>query len=265
MKILALLIALFISHFRPGVARLRDLTWLSRVPELVSGQGPAALPMSVLIAVCLLAGSLAVAAGDALLGDFGVLLVGLIVVIYTLGPRDLDRDLSAANDDGDLARQHEALEHLQLRTDMDGAAAAAATLHAALSRWFGIVLWFVVLGAPGALLYRGIREAYHHADLKPSERHWLGRLLAWINWPVMLALVGAIALVTDFDRVRAVFRGRPDRWELPPALLDDLTAALCAADQDLAGGLADGRQLAWRALILWLVVVSLLLIAGWVQ
>jgi len=244
------------------VARLRRYDWLLAGPERLSDKGPQWLPAAGLAAVTIISGLLATLAAAWIAGPFGVLLVSFCAVLYTLGPEPLDRDIRLASNPGEPERQQVALERLLLTRTSSGAEAAAAALHAALARWFGIVFWFVVLGVPGCLLYRGLRQAHRSRALDTPERAWIGRVLGWMNWPVVALMTGAIALMTDLDRVKATFDARPDRWQLPVALLDDLARALCDPGDDLAQGLADGRRLAWRSLSIWLVVLSLLLLAG---
>jgi len=262
LKILSLLIAFALSHQWPEASRLRRFDWLLAAPRRASGRGPQWLPAALLTALALLIGGLATAIASGLAGLFGLLLLGIATVLYTLGPEHLDRDIRMASNPGEPDRQQVALERLLLTPVASGTEAAAASLHAALARWFGIVFWFVVLGVPGALLYRSLREAHHGYRLGAAERAWMGRVLSWMNWPVVALMTGAIALMTDYDRVKAAFDAREDRWQLPVALLDDIARALCDPAGDLASGLADGRRLAWRALGIWFAVLSLLLLAG---
>lgn len=262
MKILSLLIAFAISHRWPEASRLRRFDWLLAGPTRTSGRGPHWLPVAILVTLALVVGGLATALATWMAGLFGLLLLGIATVLYTLGPEHLDRDIRMASNPGEPEKQQVALERLLLTPASGGTEAAAASLHAALARWFGIVFWFVVLGVPGALLYRSLREAHHTAGFESAEHAWLGRVLRWMNWPVVALMTGAIALMTDYDRVKAAFDAREDRWNLPAALLDDLARALCDPADDLAAGLADGRRLAWRALGIWFAVLSLLLLAG---
>lgn len=262
MKILSLLLAFAASHHWPAASRLRRFDWLLAGAEHASGRGPQWLPLATLVALALVIGALATAFASWLAGLFGLLLLGIATVVYTLGPEHLDRDIRMASNPDEPDKQQVALERLLLTPASSGNEAAAASLHAALARWFGIVFWFVVLGVPGALLYRGLREAHHGNRFEAAERAWMGRALGWMNFPVVALMTGAIALMTDYDRVKAAFDAREDRWELPVALLDDLAGALCDPADDLAEGLADGRRLAWRALGLWVAVLCLLLLAG---
>lgn len=262
MKILSLLIALLISHHWPAAARLRRYDWLLEAARRTHGRGPDWLPATAVGIAAVVVGGLLTWLFAAIAGLPGLLLIGTAAVLFTLGPHHLDRDIALASNPAEAERQQVALERLQLRRDSSGTEAAAASLHAGLARWFGIVFWFALLGPAGCLLYRGIREAHRLDRLEPVEREWVGRVLGWLNWPVVALMTGAIALMTDYDRVKAVFAQREDRWEMPAALLDDIALTLCDPSGDLADGLADGRRLAWRALSIWLAVLSLLLLAG---
>lgn len=262
MKILSLLLALLVSLRWPGTAQFRRYDWMLAVPARARSKGPDWLPVAALVTIALLAGGLATLAAAWLAGLFGLLVLGVVSVLYTLGPENLDRDIEMASDIDAPEKQQVALERLRLTPVSTGTEAAAASLHAALARWFGVVLWFVVLGVPGCLLYRGLRDARRSSHFDAPEHAWMSRVLGWMNWPVVALMTAAIALMTDFDRVKGAFDAREDRWQLPAALLDDLARALCDPSDSLAEGLADGRRLAWRVLSIWLAVLSLLLLAG---
>lgn len=264
MTILALLAGLLASHFLPKLELIRNYSWLSALVGQARKLGDAAwlavlatIVVPVIIAVVL--GLLA----ELALGDLGFLVLGVLVVIYTLGPRDLDRDLKIALDDAKPDGREVALEHLQLDSEASGQEAAAAVLHASLSRWFGIVFWFAVLGPAGALLYRCARIVGRDPGLKQAERRWIGQLVYVLNWPVVALMVTATALMADFDRTFWVWRGRDNPWQLDPDILDELAAALRGDGDALDEGIKDGRRLVWRMLGLWLAVLSLLLLAGW--
>jgi len=262
MKILSLLIAFAISLRWPSRAQWRRYGWLLALPERLSRRFPEWTPLAAIMLVALIAGGLASALAASAAGLFGLLVIGTLAVLYTLGPHSFDRDIELASGNGSPEAVQVARERMLLPPGAAGERAAAASLHAALARWFGVVFWFAVLGPAGCLLYRGVREAYHAEPLSHGERSWMAHALTWLNWPVVALLVVAIALMTDLDRVRAAFMAREDRWRMPAALLDDLAQVLCAPSEGLSEGLADGRRLAWRAMGIWLAFLSLLLLAG---
>lgn len=264
MTILALLIGLAASHFLPDVRRIRDYRWLQAPVQTAGRLGDAAwLPMVAVIAVTIVTAILVTGILDLLAGNFGVLLASIAAVMYCLGPRDLADDLEQAADDDDNDRRRLAREQLHLHSGDGARQAAAATLHAALARWFGILFWFALLGVAGALLYRLTRVLARDTDLGDEQRAWMDRLLTVLNAPVVLFMLLAIALMTDFDRVLDVWRERAEPWLPDASLLDAVSEALCPDHPGPAAGLESGARLVWRMLGLWLVVLSILLLAGW--
>ncbi len=269
MTLLALLIALGVSRAWPDVERWRQIDWLAEPALWVSRRGPAWAPAAATVIAALAAGGLLAALAHLLLGGFGQLLAGTVVVLLVLGPRDLDRDADAAARGGEGS----AMARLRLRIEPESTRqqGAAAVLHAALARWFGVLFWFAVLGIPGAVAYRSIRVARHLFPAGTEQRPAFDTVLGVLNWPAVALMTLSVALMTDFDRVLDRFDARADRWRFPARLLDDLAGAVCgAAERDevdgetdpLADGLRDGRQLARRVLALWLAVVALLLLIG---
>jgi len=270
MTIFVVLVGLLISHYATGVRRLRRFDWLLQPVRLVarSRPEPAWLTMLVVILIAWLAALLAEALMTGLLGHFGWLLLALVVFIYCLGPRDLDKDVALlterASETADPAVA-EALAGMQLAPGDPPQAAGAAVYHAALSRWFGLLFWFVLLGIPGALLYRLARFALQD-DHAPPVHDWLVRLRLVLDWPVLFLMVLSAGLCSDLDRVLQVWRERAREtvlWGLTPAILDRIAQVHVAPDADFAGALQAAHEQVWRMLILWLVVLSLFLIAGW--
>jgi len=270
MTILIVLAGLLISHFATGVRHLRNFSWLLWPMEQVRQRwsGPEWLPMVVVIATAWLVTWLATGLMTSLLGVVGWALLALMVFVYTLGPRDLDQDLAVllARDDGaDPAQVSETMAAMQLKPDDPPAAIAASVYHAALSRWFGLLFWFVLLGIPGAILYRLTRAALQQR-LDVEEMDWMARLRLVLDLPVIGLMVAATAMCGDLDRVHRVWRdaaGSDPLWGLTPATLDKIAAELLPEGADFREALISGQQMVWRMLILWLVVLSLILLAGW--
>lgn len=258
MTLLALLCALGISHAWADVEHWRRHEWLAEPARRLAGQG--ALPAVATLLLALLTGALLAGLADQLLGPFGLLLVGVAVLLFSLGPRDLDRDIQAAA--GGRENAVRARERLGLAADAEASQGAAAALHGGLARWFGVLFWFAVLGIPGALAYRAVRVARREFPPGQRERRAFDAVLGILNWPVVGLMLVSIALMTDFDRVLDRFDARGDRWRFPAGLLDDLATALCSRSGGMAGGLESGRRLVRRVLVLWLAVVAALLLIG---
>lgn len=270
MTILVVLLGLAISHLVFPVARLRQFDPLLKPVRWTRRRYPEpawAVAASVVLTALLLA-LLSSAIAEGLLGTLGWFLLALFVFVYTLGPRDLDRDVQALLSGGNEPRYLKARRIMRLRSDANAVEAAAAVFRAAEARWFGILFWFVLLGIPGALLYRLSRISLHEADLHPAQAAYLLRLRAVLDWPVLLLMLFSAALGGDFDRVRRAWhrhRGEASVWHLDSSVLDDMAGVLTDPVGSFEQGIHSGHQLVWRMLLIWLVALSLLLILGWLS
>lgn len=270
MTILIVLVGLLISHFATGFRHLRRFDWVG-VPLLwLHGRFPQQpwLPAVALIVLSVTGSWLALWIATSLLGLVGTFLLALAVFILTIGPRDLDRDVAMLTGriDDDVAEVQSAQEAMRLDTEAKAPEGAAAVFHAGLSRWFGLLFWFVLLGITGALIYRLTRVALQMKEADPAVLEWLARLRLVLDWPVLALLTISLALVNDLDRVLSARRAQLEQapaWLITPSILDRLAASLVDENADLAAGVAFGHQMVWRILVLWLVLLSILLLAGW--
>lgn len=218
---------------------------------------------------------------------FPGLLFGIGALFHCWGPRDLDLDVDAIVDAPDAAARNAAIARLSPNaTDMPSL--LVAVFHAARRRWFGVLFWFLLLGAFGAVLYRLVAlAAEDDAGLLPSgNAAGAKRLLAWLEWPVSQLMALFMALVGDFDTVfsawkqnggagfdaNADFLGAAGRASVRSELADDAqdyadageSASDIARELGAMPELRDAMSLAWRTLVAWLAVIALFVIAGWV-
>jgi len=275
MTILVVLVSLLVSHLVPGVRGVRRFDGLLWLAEQVEAR--VNLPSwgwtALIVIIAVVVGAVISALGQGLLGPLGWFVIAVLVLVLCLGPRDLDVDVQAMLDDPNSDAADEARVALNIRPDDDGDMAAAAVFNGALARWFGAIFWFVILGIPGALLYRLTRVSVLHSALDEARRDHLLRLRTVLDAPV-IALIGlGLALTADFDRiVQAWVQYRRDREPgdlisgLPQAaLLTRMASTLVSPGVALPVGLRSGHHLIWRVLILWLVVLSILMLAGWLS
>lgn len=268
MTILIVLIGLLLSHTFTAVGRWRSFDWLLWPTRQLITRYPAQawLPLAAVILVALLAAWLATALAMLLLGGFGWVLLALATFIYTLGPRDLDRDVHLVLEEPADAEGREAAQALGVDRESSPPQSAAAVVHGARTRWFAILFWFTLLGIPGALLYRLCQKAMQIDGLSDDAADGLARLRWVLEWPVLVLMTVSLGLVTDLDRVVQAWKHyHRDRawWIFSPRLIDDVMGAVLVEETSRDAGLRRGHQLSWRMLVLWLVVMSVMLIAGW--
>jgi AmpE protein len=223
------------------------------------------------------------------------LVFAVAVLFYAWGPRDLDLDVDAIINAPDTTSRREAMARLwpgAAPLTIDGAALVSAVFQNALRRWFGVLFWFLVLGPCGALLYRltVLASEGSYAHKLPAEAAEGARtLLQLLDWPVAQLLTLSLALVGNFDTVLSAWReaggasftldhrfldaaGRASvRTELADEAAD--YAEEFGAQSDAASTvvtapelpeLRDAMSLVWRSLLVWLAVLALFVIAGFV-
>ena len=305
--LIAVVLALFLGHVITGLTRLRRYGWFDH--WLAFGEnrldGLFGSRFSLLLSLGL--PLLLVAILQAWLQGryFGVpaFLFALLALLYSWGPRDLDRDVEAIEEAPDEEARERALAQLADRRGAphatDEAELVGALFAAARRRWFGVLLWFLLLGPFGALMYRLTAPAAARsgeAELPGPHMAAYRHLLAILDWPVAHLMALALALVGSFDAVHQAWRDwhqarRGESFDFSHGFL--MSAALasvrlhCQHQQvenalDQAAGLEPGEPelpldapralaalhaamtLCWRILVAWLVVLALFVLAGYV-
>lgn len=297
LTLIAAVIALVLGHVAPSLASaVRDFAWYKRWLQWLGARFPTGFWRSrhgILLALLpplLLVGLFQAALDKPLLG-FAGLLFGIAVLFYSWGPRDLDLDVEAIVDAPDAASRAQAAA--QLRTGasspLDAPTLVEAVFVAAQRRWFGVLFWFLLLGPVGALAYRlsALAAEGDAADLPSDTLAGAKTWLAFLDWPVAQLMTLALALVGDFDTVVTAWKDNGGaalglqrgflaaaarasvRTELADEAMDYADHGVVAPGTLVAvmgelPELRDAMSLVWRILLLWLVVMALFVVAGWV-
>ncbi|GAP65759.1 transmembrane protein [Mizugakiibacter sediminis] len=283
-KLVAALLALVLVSAVADIARYRDYGWFRAwLGRLESVRGPLRAVLAVLLPVLLCA--LLMLGLQHVLFGLGGLAFALLVLVYALGPRELERDIDAVLHAPDRPQREAAAQ--ALRADETGAPLAfdapslvEAAVLSALKRRFGVLLWFFVLGPAGALLYRLTRlAAGSDAPLDEAGRGFARRAASVLDWIPAHLMALAMALAADFDAVVGAWRAwhaEPGRspWEFESGFLGAIARAGVDADvvagdgyahdtHDPLGELEDARHMLLRVLVVWLAVVAVIVLAGW--
>jgi AmpE protein len=163
-------------------------------------------------------------------------------------------------------------------------------LHRAVRGRERVLFWFVVLGPVGALLYRLTQVGASRActDRLPLEHGAsYARLKLILEWPAAQLMTLGLALAANFDAVFSAWRqwhaDRAQGWLVLDTGFLGAAARVSVAcelaeerDQEYAvdappppapalPALKDAMSLAWRVLLLWLAVLALFVLAGYVN
>ncbi|WP_299583646.1 regulatory signaling modulator protein AmpE [uncultured Microbulbifer sp.] len=256
--------------------------WSARVEKAPQLQGQDGLLLGLSILPPVLAVALAMAFVESSAGGLGVLLLGIPLLLYCLGRGNFNDILSTYLRSwyrGDLKGAAEAARPL-LR-EIHEEVGEGARLHeqvfrgaayCAFERLFAVLFWFILLGIPGALLFRLsalYAERARGTEREISAARWLW-LLEWVPVRVMglsFAIVGNFAGCYRAWRQCLMCRERDTAQVLEAYLegaLGGINANECRFSDDISqvqrqsGAEIEGLQaLLSRSLLLWITVLAL--------
>jgi len=294
MTLLAIVVCLFLERVWTSLGELRTFVWFEQVTDRIRGKDRQGLGASALgvVAVVGLPLVVLVMAQSLLDGVLGLLSYALAVAVllYSLGPRDLDADVHRflnAWEQGDEAKARDYAQQIRpaaagpLDTDALGRSVVEGIVVAAQERWFGVVFWFVVLGPLGALWYR-LACLLRDRCLTQSDEDgfkdaalMMHHILAWVPTRLTLmsyALVGSFAETIDAWRreasswkdnwlvanERLLIQGGLGALQVEQELEEDETASVDARHVRAALGLV------LRSLVLAVALIAVVTVGSWV-
>lgn len=295
MNLIALFIALIVERLTTHWLHLREPRWFDRYFEWTLHRCSRARGARV-VAVALLFTLLPVLPIAAIEISFREWFSGLdyvlfaaFVLIFSFGPRDLKEETDEyleALGSGDAAAAARAARALMEHDARQRLRSAPNTVEDAIfvqanNRIFGVAFWFLVAGPAGAWFFRVTdlmrrHAVMEHRDLFEQERSGLDfvhgvqaihGVLAWL--PARLLAIG-YALAGSFDDAfaswRALVRDRlTGSFERNDEILMHVgRGALGVIEKSHASveRCRSALQLVWRASLIWLVVVAVLVLFG---
>lgn len=300
MNLIALLIGLGIERLATQLFHLRRLRWLDRLIDAgfreaarLSGW-PAIVPVLLLALLFVLpVFAVTLSLSNVLFGG-PYLLLAVIVLFFSLGPKDIGEDVSEycealEQDDGERVQQT-----AKAIIEGDVPADTLERMHCvesavcvqANNRLFAVIFWFILLGPLGAWTYRVTdlirRRAVFNASRDEAGDEHLARLKdasttlhGWLAWiPARLTAIG-YAIAGHFDGALAAWREAPEPApETTSEVSENLLArvgvgALALDDKDeesptarAVRGATAANGLVFRLLIIWAVVISAMTLYG---
>lgn len=303
MNLIALLIGLVIERLATQLFHWRRMRWLDRLIDLGFRQAerlatwPAIIPV-ILLAIILVLPVFAVIwfLGGTLAG-FSYLLLAVVVLFFSLGPRDIGEEVVAyckaleADDDEQVYSAAKAIveddvpEGVSERT---GCVEAAVCVQAN-NRLFAVVFWFVVLGPLAAWAYRVTdlirRRAVFSAARDEQQdgnaeriRDAAEMLHGWLAWiPARLTAVGYAAAGHMDDALAALRAPTEDKDSTTSERSENLLARVgiaALALQDLPDespserairGAEAANHLVFKLLLIWAVIIAAMTLYGFTQ
>jgi membrane protein required for beta-lactamase induction len=212
-------------------------------------------------------------------GWHGILafLLAIAILLYCLGPEDLDDQIRAliaairGSNDAEANRLAQALGRSAqpVPAETRGHTVVESILTEFPERVFGVLLWFLILGPIGAVLFRFSAELRRYAmEASSGLRDWAGRVynvLAWLPSRIV-ALGYALSgnLTGAFERWRVLDTLTLEQNET--ALRMSGTGALqVGSDAGEVERITAAQGLVTRTLIVLLAVLTVLYVIAWIQ
>ncbi len=210
------------------------------------------------------------------------------LLLLAWGAKDLDADVQAFLEASDGDEQEKAAEELtysyrHIAGDGDQTI-IKGIFYQGLTRWFGVLFWFMVAGGAGALAFRlahaQVAESGNRALLRARQLSAGKGIVSLMDIVPALLSTLAIAVVGDFDAVVKAFRQDFQQRKLPALTADHefypdvgYLAVMSGqvnddgfehdyADDRRLGPINTAMNLVWRALAAWLVVIAILVLSG---
>lgn len=208
---------------------------------------------------------------------------GLVVLLLCLGPRDLTAQISAYLKARSSQREPEArgVAGLMLGHEPDepedvlGVRLAEVALERVADRLFSVMFWFALMGPIGAVLFRvsDLQRSRAQIDVPGSDyaraSFALKATLAWV--PVhLLALTYIVAGGLDENWRAAKLSSR----EAGKHFLDPDLGVLAHAGRGALVSMTEGDReptvmlhaavdLIWRSVVIWMAVIGIITLIGW--
>lgn len=201
-------------------------------------------------------------------------LISLLVFLYSLGRGDLEKDVEEYQEDLGRGDEQAAYHDIAAFTDNNQQAVAESAEQAHqeavrmiayryFERYFAVMFWFILAGAPGALLYR-LSVIYHRQSLrdnpeKAAEDRWLW-LLEWL--PARLVGI-SLAVVGNFPACLARLTESIVSGEGSAEVLGEYALAASATeirDEDGLVATSDIEALFTRTLIFAVFMVAVFVV-----
>ncbi len=300
MNLIALLIGLVVERLATQLFHWRRMRWLDRIIDFGFRQAarlgtwPALIPVILLGVVLVLPVALVIFLLGGTLAGFAYLLLAVVVLFFSLGPRDIGEEVAVyckaleAEDEEQVQHAAKAIVEDDVPEDVAARTSCveAAVCVQANNRLFAVVFWFVVLGPLAAWAYRVtdlIRRRAVFSAARDEEadgqsarvRDAAEALHGWLAWiPARLTAVGYAAAGHMDDAIAALRAPTEDKdlttSERSESLLARVGIAALAlqdrpdetAKERAIRGAEAANHLVFKLLLIWAVIIAAMTLYG---
>ena len=289
MSLLSVIFALIAENFISSLSELRRFDFFFRYVNWMRAKLPAfsfqngSVTLIIVISGILFTVWLISAMLGNVLGLFGFLF-GIAVLIFSIGPRNLEEDvqkINAAFENNDYEAANFYASNLVNHPVSEPPMALAHTVKVnillqANIRMLGVFFWFIILGPVGAVLFRLtclLKENQQNED--DDFANASRELYKILNWLPARICVLSYAVAGNFVDTMSYWNGVSDLWlrDSEDFIIVSGVGALryvqrIEKDQhgneepDIAG-IQHALSLVKRAVIVWVVLLGLLTVTGW--
>jgi membrane protein required for beta-lactamase induction len=279
MALISIIIGLLFDRAFRHLHDLRDLSWFeyytSAVTRFIRTSNGLVQAIAVLVFPVLFIAAIHYLLSGLLLGLFD-LIFGILVFAYCLGPACLSSDIEYYLDARRLGDEDEALHYAGALTERAASTApdqqtndvTRAILYAANERIFAVIFWFVIIGPVGAILYRLTSNLSKQDNLNDSLTAVATLFQAVLTWVPARMLALGYALTGHFDGALQAYRNRPYEPDLALENYDVLVSTGMGALRDHEAtdeisSIISARNLVMRSILIWIAVLAVLTLGGW--
>jgi membrane protein required for beta-lactamase induction len=266
------------SWFRDYLNWSQQLPWGEWMSQSISG-------ILIILAPLLIAVGLLQAIFDDILGGIPELLFASMALLFSLGPKDLQRQVQgyidacdANNDDGAKLIGGELInDSVPTSKTTFSQTVALGILKQAYIRTFSVIFWFIILGPIGAILYRSsytLKQTLPGMnDLGLDFRSGVNRLLYILDWLPVRITAFTYALSGNFHDSTYEWWNSHNEKESDSAdnILGKAGSGALGMDsssslpEDPAVDAETALALTLRSLTIWVVILALITITNWLS
>jgi len=147
-----------------------------------------------------------------------------------------------------------------------------AILYVANQRIFSVLVWFVLLGPIGAVAFRFVTQLSRQIEVNPGQLELAKKIHAMMEWLPARMLALAYAMMGNFESAIHAYRTRVHEPDLALSNYDVLVSTGMGAikdnhhheaSMDEVAAIHAARGLVMRSVLIWVTMLALLTLGGW--